>query len=152
MVLRLKHHNHCHIHQYQHHRHYRTIVLILIITLSWVEQKRFGSKHLYNVIINHHYDHHHRHYHHKNRHSHYRTIVLIFIINLSWVEQKRFGSKHSSFCGRRRFFFARKQNNLQQLMHFVLDHGYGCTADLRGKQEQLFFNKLVEKKKKLSAE
>ena len=21
-------------------------------------------------------------------------------------------------------------------MHFVLDHGYGCTADLRGKQEQ----------------
>ena len=37
--------HHCHIHLYQHHRHYRAILLILIINLSWVDQKRLGSKH-----------------------------------------------------------------------------------------------------------
>ena len=45
--------------------------------------------------------------------------------------------------------FARKQNNLQQLMHFVLDHGYGCTADLRGKQEQSFSTNWLGKKKEI---
>ena len=47
--------------------------------------------------------------------------------------------------------FARKQNNLQQLMHFVLDHGYVCTADLRGKQEQSLSANWLGKKRKLSA-
>ena len=45
--------------------------------------------------------------------------------------------------------FARKQNNLQQLMRFVLDHGYVCTADLRGKQEQSFSTNWLGKKKEI---
>ena len=45
--------------------------------------------------------------------------------------------------------FARKQNNLQQLMHFVLDHGYGCTADLRGKQEQFFLQEIGWEKEEI---
>ena len=31
-------------------------------------------------------------------------------------------------------------------MHFVLDHGYVCTADLRGKQEQSFSTNWLGKK------
>ena len=34
-------------------------------------------------------------------------------------------------------------------MHFVLDHGYGCTADLRGKQEQFFLQEIGWEKEEI---
>ena len=92
----------------------------------------------------------------------YNTIIVIFIYtsiiaiivqsssssSSTLAEWTKNGWDQSTarFAGAVVSLFARKQNNLQQLMHFVLDHGYGCTADLRGKQEQSFSTNWLGKK------
>ena len=129
--------------------------LFITTGLSWISLKLWNLGALIwvesGVKIETLLQYHHCHIHQYQHHRHYRAIVLILIINLIWVNQKRFGSKHSSFCGRRRCSFCKKTKQFAAIDALRIRSWLWVHSRFKRQARTIFFNKLVGKKRKLSA-